>query len=151
MPYANHKDYQIRSWLRAGLKEGALSYDDVYEIHMAKETCDKCQVTLTLAKDGWSSTTKCMDHDHVTGEYRATLCNSCNLTNVDDKKARKNNKLGIKNISKTPYGYIFVKCHKGQRHDKWFKTLDEAIAYKTEYLKNLYRFFVYFSKRIIIP
>jgi len=127
MPYTNHRVRMIYSWKKyGGLKEGDLSYDDVYEIHMAKETCDKCRVTLTLDR---SATTKCMDHDHVTGEYRATLCFKCNLANPLDLHARKNNKSGEKYISfENPFTFKY------QKHVRRFKTLDEAIAYKTEYL-----------------
>jgi hypothetical protein len=49
----------------------------------------------------------------------------------------KNNKLGIKNISydKSRDRYIYEKMIEGVRHTKYFKTLEEAIAYKEEYEK----------------
>ncbi len=58
---------------------------------------------------------------------------SMNQQNID---VQKNNKLGIKNISPTKDGYIFVKLINRKRHCKWFKTLEEAIKYKEEYLQR---------------
>tara|TARA_R110002153_G_scaffold21245_1_gene71089 strand:+ start:193 stop:639 length:447 start_codon:yes stop_codon:yes gene_type:complete len=47
----------------------------------------------------------------------------------------KNNKLGIKNISyhKTRDRYDYKKIINGVKHEKYFKTLEEAIEYKKEY------------------
>jgi len=42
---------------------------------------------------------------------------------------------GIMNIIKEKYGYAFIKSRNLIRHYKWFNTLEEAIAYKDEYLK----------------
>ena len=58
--------------------------------------------------------------------------------NNQNTEVRKNNKLGTKNISKsTNIGYMFQKIVNGKNHRKWFKTLEEAIKYKEEYLANL--------------
>ena len=46
----------------------------------------------------------------------------------------KNNKLGIKHIRMCGKGYRFSKETNGERHQKWFKTLEDAIKYKEEYL-----------------
>ncbi len=35
--------------------------------------CESC-----VKKGAW--TTKCYDHDHLTGKYRATLCSDCNFS-----------------------------------------------------------------------
>jgi len=53
--------------------------------------------------------------------------------------AHHNNKLGIKNIcwNKKQKQYRYQKVFRGDCHDKWFKTLEEAIAYKEEYEKSL--------------
>ena len=53
----------------------------------------------------------------------------------------KNNKLGIKNIyfRKDRNIYIFDIVRKGKRHVKNFKTLEEAIEYRDEYLRVLGR------------
>jgi hypothetical protein len=61
--------------------------------------------------------------------------------NQQNTGVRKNNKLSIKNIS--PHGngngYMFVKNMKGKIHRKYFKTLEDAIKYKEEYLNQLER------------
>jgi len=57
-------------------------------------------------------------------------------TNNQNIGLRKDNKLGIKNISKCQnVGYQFQKTVDGKSHVKWFKTLEEAIKYKEEYLR----------------
>ena len=60
------------------------------------------------------------------------------IMNNQNKGVRKDNKLGIKNISKCQnVGYEFQKTVDGKTHGKWFKTLEEAIKYKEEYLRAL--------------
>ena len=55
--------------------------------------------------------------------------------NQQNTIVRKTNKLGIKNIcyDKRKDKYNFQKRINGVRHQKWFKTLDEAIEYKNDY------------------
>ena len=50
----------------------------------------------------------------------------------------KTNKLGIKNIcyNKSSNQYTYKKTIRGNRHQKFFLTLEEAIAYKEEYETN---------------
>ena len=106
--------------------------DAIYDIYLATTQCMRCSIQFS------ERIKKCMDHDHVTGLYRAVLCNSCNCGNPLDLHCRKNNKsTGIKNITKTKYGYVFEKTTKGITHRKFFKTLEEAIQYKEQYLSEL--------------
>ncbi len=60
-----------------------------------------------------------------------------NQMNQQNTGVSKNNKLRIQNISPTKYGYRFQKMVNGKTHEKWFKTLEEAIKYKEEYLRAL--------------
>ncbi len=46
------------------------------------------------------------------------------------KKVHKNNKLGIKNISRQGKGFVYSKTNYGENHKKYFETLEEAIEYK---------------------
>tara|TARA_R110002153_G_C12935401_1_gene456616 strand:+ start:39 stop:503 length:465 start_codon:yes stop_codon:yes gene_type:complete len=55
--------------------------------------------------------------------------------NQQNRGTSKNNKLEIKNISKHSQasGYTYEKKINGERHTKYFLTLEEAIEYKKEY------------------
>lgn len=44
---------------------------------MSTENCEGCECILTESKPQ-TSTSRCMDHDHITGEFRAVLCIGCN-------------------------------------------------------------------------
>ncbi len=57
-------------------------------------------------------------------------------TNCQNTSFNKNNKLQIKNIQQKEKGYMFQKMINGKVHSKRFKTLEEAIQYKEEYLAN---------------
>jgi hypothetical protein len=62
----------------------------------------------------------------------------CNQSqNCQNRSARKDNKLGIKNITACGNSYVFEKKYRGNRHTKCFKTLEEAIEYKEHFLKDL--------------
>jgi hypothetical protein len=79
--------------------------------------------------------------DHIDRDRKNNSINNlrwCSYaTNNQNIGLRKDNKLGIKNISKCQnIGYNFEKTINGKRHRKWFKTLEEAIQYKDEYLQR---------------
>ena len=57
--------------------------------------------------------------------------------NSQNQGIRINNKSGHKNIIKEIVGWRFHKNINGNRHSKRFNTLDEAIEYKINYLKEL--------------
>ena len=120
------KSFRIGSWKHKGLID---DYEKVFEIYMETTECMRCSVPI-------SGRGKHMDHDHETGLYRAILCRSCNNGNPLDLDCRKNNKsTGIKYISKRKNGYGFHKTTKGVSHRKYFKTIEEAVKYKDNYLK----------------
>ena len=54
--------------------------------------------------------------------------------NCQNKGEHKKNTSGHKYIRKYRKGWMFKKTINGVRHDKYFKTLEEAIEYKKEYL-----------------
>ena len=121
------KTHKIADWKRYGLID---DYEKVYEIYINTNNCMKCSVEI-------SGHNKCMDHCHTTNLYRAVLCKSCNNGNPFDLHCRKTNKLGIKNIFIQGKGYRFQIQIKGTKHGKWFKTLEETIEYKNQYLLSL--------------
>jgi len=59
--------------------------------------------------------------------------------NQQNKGLFKNNKLKIKYISPSGKRYIFQKTINSKTHTKYFKTLEDAIKYKEEYLNQLER------------
>lgn len=119
------KSITIRRWKQKGLIG---DIEKVYDIYLNTHQCMKCEVEI-------SGLNKCMDHCHITNLYRAVLCRPCNTNNLLDTHCSKNNKsTTIKNISKNKDGYQFEKMVKGKKHYKWFKTLEETIEYKNQYL-----------------
>jgi hypothetical protein len=56
--------------------------------------------------------------------------------NQQNKGLMVTNKTGIKYISQHKGGYRFQKMINGNKHQKWFKTLEEALKYKEEYLQR---------------
>jgi len=70
------KSYKINSWKSSGLI--CDDYDALYEKVINTTNCEECNVLLTVDRY-CTLTTRCMDHDHVTGLFRNVLCNLCNL------------------------------------------------------------------------
>lgn len=72
---------RITDWKYKNIKlpeEYGKNWDIFYELeYMGTTNCEECNVELT---EEWplTSTTRCLDHDHDTGEFRNILCNACN-------------------------------------------------------------------------
>ena len=71
----NPKKQKKNDWKRHGLNME--HFEEIYEIYMITTHCDLCGVELTVDKKV-TKTTKCMDHSHVTGEFRNIICHWCN-------------------------------------------------------------------------
>lgn len=74
-PELYRKNDLKKAWKRNGLNME--NFEEIYEIYMITTHCDICEVELTDGKK-FTKTTKCMDHSHITGEFRNVLCMSCN-------------------------------------------------------------------------
>ena len=77
---AGKKSMRLKNWRRSGLKHE--NYDEIYEYYLNCKNCENCNVELT---DGnTASNRKCMDHSHITGEFRNILCATCNTKRRED-------------------------------------------------------------------
>jgi len=80
-----HKRRTITAWKHRGLI--CDDYESLYYLVMSTEKCDGCNCILTGTKPR-TSTTKMMDHDHETGEFRAVLCLVCNARQPQQKQIK---------------------------------------------------------------
>lgn len=63
------------SWKKNGLNME--NFEQIWKRYCETTHCDNCNVLLTLGITG--SFFKCMDHSHITGEFRNILCQTCNV------------------------------------------------------------------------
>ena len=113
------KTFRISNWKAHGLLG---DYEVIYDRYMNTSNCDLCSVKLTLEKK-ITSTRKCMDHNHKSGEFRNILCHKCNMT----RKERYSN-----NTS----GHIGLRFCNDEGRVRWrygsrrFKNKTDALCYK---------------------
>ena len=62
-------------WKHSGLNMD--NFEEIYERYEMAIFCDICECVLNV--EGNYNSTKCMDHCHITGEFRNIVCNYCNL------------------------------------------------------------------------
>ena len=70
------KSYRITHWKVSGVI--CENFDNLYDYFINCKNCEQCNVELTVDKRT-TSTTRCLDHCHKTGEFRNVLCNPCNV------------------------------------------------------------------------
>ena len=72
---------RISNWKKYGVKlpddypDWSIFYDEEY---MKTTHCEECLVELTEDKRN-TPTTKVLDHNHQTGEFRNIICHACNI------------------------------------------------------------------------
>jgi hypothetical protein len=126
------KQRRIYQWKRQGL------IDDGERIHAIWEEtneCMKCEKAI-------SGRGKCMDHDHVSGLFRAMLCRGCNNGNVLDLHPEKKKKLQEKYIREhlRSKGCVYEFRKQTTGHEDvsiTFDSLAESIKYRDEYIDGL--------------
>ncbi len=74
---SGRKSNRISHWKFRGVIHP--NFDELYEKFINTELCELCNVQLTEDKDK-TKTTRCLDHDHITGEFRNIVCHSCNTS-----------------------------------------------------------------------
>lgn len=128
MPYKDkdkeRKRCRFKRWRNAGLIG---DYEEIHNKFINTTECDIC-------KCSFSNKRKCMEHSHITGEFRGIVCIKCNA-NMLDQSIRTTNKSGIKNIhqhkdKKKYYYWVYHKRHYGKTKSKSFKNKIDAICYK---------------------
>ena len=76
------KSRRISDWKRQGII--VEDWEGLYYRYLNTAWCDACKVKLTYDRYN-TSTTKMLDHCHITGQFRNILCHCCN------SKRRQNN------------------------------------------------------------
>ena len=73
---AGKKAQRIANWRKNGVI--CDDWDALYEKYINTEFCELCNCKLTVDKKN-TKTTRCLDHNHETGEFRNILCFVCNI------------------------------------------------------------------------
>ena len=110
-PIKEYKCKKISSWKKQGL---IADYQTIYDRYINTTHCDLCNVELCEGNKGRNR--KCMDHDHITGEFRNIVCHTCNIHKSDMKK-RTDNTTGYKNVNydKSKKKWVYEKKLNGKR------------------------------------
>ena len=112
----------IGQWKYSGLIG---DYEEIYDRYINTTNCNLCNIVLC------DKNIKCMDHCHITGEFRNIVCNSCN-SNKSDRKIPTNNKSGYKNVSydESKKRWVYNKRFKGNLKCKSSKNKIEILCIK---------------------
>ena len=122
------KSHQISNWKSNGLVG---DYELIYSRYINTTNCDDCNILLTT--DGKSITTKCMDHNHTTNEFRNILCKNCNSKKRENQKNFSGHR-GIYFV-KTRNLWIYQKRYNGKNiYQKRSKSKTKILCIKFAYL-----------------
>ena len=69
------KSNRINTWKQTGVKSD--DFNSLYDYYLNCKNCEECSVELVEGRYG--NNRKCLDHDHITGEFRNVLCHTCNI------------------------------------------------------------------------
>ena len=75
---------RISQWKRKGLIDSDNdNYESIYNHYINTTQCENCDVELTEDRYN-TSTTRVLDHSHITGQFRNILCCACNNRRKED-------------------------------------------------------------------
>tara|TARA_R110001606_G_scaffold379930_1_gene540180 strand:- start:64 stop:582 length:519 start_codon:yes stop_codon:yes gene_type:complete len=130
------KSNRISQWKCQGIIVKGNNWDTFYDYALSITHCQKCPKKLTNDKRNTHST-RMVDHDHNISDrenFRYICCNACN--NID----KSTNTSGIPNVfyRNDNESWCFQKMIQGKTYRKsGFKTIEEAIDYKLNFLLKL--------------
>jgi len=75
------KKRMITTWKKRGVVHH--DFDILYQSYLDATTCGRCNIQF---KNDVKATSRCLDHDHTTGEFRSFLCNICNWTHMRQQR-----------------------------------------------------------------
>ena len=120
------KSRTLSNWRKAKLKG---DYDKIYDEWLNTNNCNKCNILL----EGRGNSKKCMDHNHITGEFRNIICHNCNMKTQSKQKNNPNVGVGISFVKKKKL-WKYRKQTNGKIHSKMCKNLNYLLWYKFVYL-----------------
>lgn len=119
-----YKRSTFAQWKFNGLKG---DYEIIYEKYITFLNCEKCNVLF----GDKGKNKKCMDHNHITGEFRYVLCQSCNAKTQSNCAPGRS--VGITFVKKKKL-WKYRKQTDGITHQKMMKNKQLLLWYKFLYL-----------------
>ena len=104
-----HKRTTKSSWKYKGLIMD--NFEEIYDDYIHQTNCEICGKLFEKSRD------RCMDHSHITGEFRNIVCQRCNNWKSDYLRKNDISPYIIKNKNKK-YKQGFIYRFRIRRYDK---------------------------------
>ena len=111
------KFHTINNWKKRGLIG---DYDEIYDRYISSTHCELCNQPYI------DTNKKCMDHNHISGQFRNICCQSCNLNLPRQDKEITYDKY----IYPDGNNWKFSKTFKGKTYRKVRKSRIDLLCYK---------------------